>query len=175
MRLQRLTALEADKIKTEHAELVKEIKRLRSILADEKKVLALIKDELNEIADRYGDERRTKLAAAEGEVDIEDLITEEQMVISITASGYVKRIPLATYRQQRRGGRGVMGMNLKEGDFIETLFIASTKDYLMFFTNLGRVYWQKVYDIPNLPRQSKGRSIANLLEMQQEEKLAEVV
>jgi DNA gyrase subunit A len=175
MRLQRLTALEADKIKTEHAELVKEIKRLRSILADEKKVLALIKDELNEIAERYGDERRTKLAAAEGEVDIEDLITEEQMVISITASGYVKRLPLTTYRQQRRGGRGVMGMNLKEGDFIEHLHVCSTHDYMLFFTNQGRVYRLKVYELPEGSRTAKGRALVNVLPLKEKEKVTAVI
>jgi DNA gyrase subunit A len=175
MRLQRLTALEADKIKTEHAELVKEIKRLRSILADEKKVLALIKDELAEIAERYGDERRTKLAPAEGEVDIEDLITEEQMVISITASGYVKRIPLATYRQQRRGGRGVMGMNLKEGDYIEHLHISSTHDYMLFFTNQGRVYRLKVYELPEGSRAAKGRALVNVLPLKEKEKVMAVI
>ncbi len=175
MRLQRLTALEADKIKTEHAELVKEIKRLRGILADEKKVLALIKDELSEIVERYGDERRTKLAPAEGEVDIEDLITEEQMVISITASGYVKRIPLATYRQQRRGGRGVMGMNLKEGDYIEHLHISSTHDYMLFFTNQGRVYRLKVYELPEGSRAAKGRALVNVLPLKEREKVMAVI
>jgi DNA gyrase subunit A len=175
MRLQRLTALEADKIKSEHAELVKEIKRLRSILADEKKVLALIKEELKEVAERFGDERRTKLAAAEGEVDIEDLITEEQMVISITASGYVKRIPLTTYRQQRRGGRGVMGMNLKEGDFIEHLHISSTHDYMLFFTNQGRVYRLKVYELPEGSRTSKGRALVNVLPLKDQEKVTAVI
>jgi DNA gyrase subunit A len=175
MRLQRLTALEADKIKSEHAELVKEIKRLRSILADEKKVLALIKDELSEVVERYGDERRTKLAAAEGEVDIEDLITEEQMVISITASGYVKRIPLATYRQQRRGGRGVMGMNLKEGDYIEHLHVCSTHDYMLFFTNQGRVYRLKVYELPEGSRAAKGRALVNVLPLKEKERVMAVI
>ena len=128
MRLQRLTALEADKIKEEHAELTKLIKNLRTILADETKILGIVKDELSEIVDRYGDERRTDIAAAEGEVDIEDMIADQQMVISITSTGYAKRLPLATYRQQRRGGRGVMGMNMKEGDYIEHLHVCSTHD-----------------------------------------------
>ena len=126
MRLQRLTALEADKIKEEHDELVKLIKKLRAILADESKILGIVKDELSEIAENYGDDRRTKIAAAEGEVDIEDMIADQQMVISITSSGYAKRLPLATYRQQRRGGRGVMGMEMKEGDYIEHLHVCST-------------------------------------------------
>ncbi len=175
MRLQRLTALEAGKIKSEHAELVKEIKRLRSILADEKKVLALVKSELDEVAEQYGDDRRTKLAAAEGEVDIEDLITEEQAVISITASGYVKRIPLATYRQQRRGGRGVMGMNLKEGDYIEHLHVCSTHDFLLFFTNQGRVYRLKVYELPEGSRVAKGRALVNVLPLKDKEQVMAVI
>jgi DNA gyrase subunit A len=175
MRLQRLTALEADRIKAEHAELVKEIKRLRAILADEKKVLALIKTELDEVAERFGDDRRTKLAAAEGEVDIEDLITEEQAVISITASGYAKRIPLATYRQQRRGGRGVMGMNLKEGDYIEHLHVCSTHDYLLFFTNQGRVYRLKVYELPEGSRVAKGRALVNVLPLKDKEQVTAVI
>ena len=148
MRLQRLTALEADKIREEHAELTKRIKELRAILADESKVLGLVKSELSEIAEKYGDERRTEIAAAEGEVDIEDMIADQQMVISITASGYAKRLPLATYRQQRRGGRGVMGMNMKEGDYIEHLHVCSTHDFLLFFTNKGKVYRLKVYELP---------------------------
>ena len=158
MRLQRLTALEADKIKEEHAELTKRIKALRAILADEAKVLALVKDELAEVAERYGDERRTEISAAEGELDIEDVIADQQMVISITASGYAKRLPLATYRQQRRGGRGVMGMDLKEGDYIEHLHVCSTHDYLLFFTNQGKVYRLKVYELPEGARTAKGRA-----------------
>jgi DNA gyrase subunit A len=174
MRLQRLTALEADKIKKEHAELVKQIKKLRAILADESKVLALVKEELSEISERYGDERRTEIAAAEGEVDIEDMIADQQMVISLTASGYAKRVPLATYRQQRRGGRGVMGMDLKEGDYIEHLHICSTHDYLLFFTNRGKVYRLKVYELPEGSRTAKGRALINVLPLREGERVMAV-
>ena len=174
MRLQRLTALEADKIKAEHKELAKRIKELRAILADESKVLALVKDELSEIAEKYGDERRTEIAAAEGEVDIEDMIADQQMVISLTASGYAKRVPLATYRQQRRGGRGVMGMDLKEGDYIEHLHICSTHDYLLFFTNRGKVYRLKVYELPEGSRTAKGRALVNVLPLRDGERVMAV-
>ncbi len=175
MRLQRLTALEADKIKDEHAELIKLIKRLRAILADESKILGIVKDELDEIAERYGDDRRTEIAAAEGEVDIEDMIADQQMVVSLTASGYAKRLPLATYRQQRRGGRGVMGMNLKEGDFIEHLHVCSTHDYLLFFTNRGKVYRLKVYELPEGSRTAKGRALVNVLPLRDGERVMAVI
>ncbi len=175
MRLQRLTALEADKIKQEHAELIKRIKELRGILADEAKVLALVKDELSEIAERYGDERRTEITAAEGELDIEDVIADQQMVVSITASGYAKRTPLATYRQQRRGGRGVMGMNMKEGDYIEHLHVCSTHDYLLFFTNQGKVYRLKVYELPEGTRASRGRALVNVLPLRDKERVMAVI
>jgi DNA gyrase subunit A len=175
MRLQRLTALESDKVRDEHAELVKRIKELRVILGDEARIDALITDELEEVADRYGDERRTEITAAEGEVDIEDLIADQQMVISITASGYAKRLPLATYRQQRRGGKGVMGMNLKEGDYIEHLHICSTHDYLLFFTNKGKVYRLKVYELPEGSRTSKGQALVNVLPLRDKERVMAVI
>src|SRR4051794_29007271 len=175
MRLQRLTALEAGKIKEEHAELTKLIKELRAILADEKKVLGLVKKELSEIGERYGDERRTDITAAEGELDIEDVIADQQMVVSITASGYAKRTPLATYRQQRRGGRGVMGMNMKEGDYIEHLHVCSTHDYLLFFTNQGKVYRLKVYELPEGSRNSRGRALVNVLPLKEKEKVMSVI
>jgi DNA gyrase subunit A len=175
MRLQRLTALEADKIKIEHRELTKLIKELRAILADEKKVLGLVKTELNEVAERYGDDRRTAITASEGELDIEDVIADQQMVVSITASGYAKRTPLTTYRQQRRGGRGVQGMNMKEGDYIEHLHVCSTHDYLLFFTNQGKVYRQKVYELPEGSRASRGRALANFLPLKDKEKVMSVI
>jgi DNA gyrase subunit A len=175
MRLQRLTALEAGKIKEEHAELTKLIKELRAILADEKKVLGLVKTELSEIGDRYGDERRTEITAAEGDLDIEDVIADEQMVVSITASGYAKRTPLTTYRQQHRGGRGVMGMNMKEGDYIEHLHVCSTHDYLLFFTNQGKVYRLKVYELPEGSRASRGRALVNVLPLKEKEKVMSVI
>src|SRR4051795_6702096 len=175
MRLQRLTALEAGKIKEEHAELTKLIKELRAILADEKKVLGLVKTELSEIGDRYGDDRRTEITAAEGDLDIEDVIADEQMVVSITASGYAKRTPLNTYRQQRRGGRGVQGMNMKEGDYIEHLNVCSTHDYLLFFTNQGKVYRLKVYELPEGSRASRGRALVNVLPLRDGEKVMTVI
>ncbi len=175
MRLQRLTALEADKIKEEHKELTKLIKELRAILADEKRVLALVKTELKEVGERYGDERRTEITASEGELDIEDVIADQQMVVSITASGYAKRTPLATYRQQRRGGRGVMGMNMKEGDYIEHLHVCSTHDYLLFFTNQGKVYRLKVYELPEGSRASRGRALVNVLPLKDKERVMSVI
>src|SRR5215204_4361717 len=175
MRLQRLTALEAGKIKEEHKELIKLIKELRAILADEKKVLGLVKSELKEVGDRYGDDRRTEITAAEGELDIEDVIADQQMVVSITASGYAKRTPLATYRQQRRGGRGVQGMNMKEGDYIEHLHVCSTHDYLLFFTNQGKVYRLKVYELPEGSRNSRGRALVNVLPLREKEKVTAVI
>src|SRR4051794_30758102 len=175
MRLQRLTALEAGKIKEEHAELTKLIKELRAILADEKKVLGLVKTELSEIGDRYGDDRRTEITAAEGDLDIEDVIADEQMVVSITASGYAKRTPLTTYRQQHRGGRGVMGMNMKEGDYIEHLHVCSTHDYLLFFTNQGKVYRLKVYELPEGSRASRGRALVNVLPLREKEQVMSVI
>jgi DNA gyrase subunit A len=175
MRLQRLTALEADKIREEHAELSKRIKELRAILADETRVLGLVKSELAEIAERYGDDRRTEITAAEGDLDIEDVIADEQMVVSITASGYAKRTPLATYRQQRRGGRGVQGMNMKEGDYIEHLHVCSTHDYLLFFTNQGKVYRLKVYELPEGSRASRGRALVNVLPLKEKENVMTVI
>jgi DNA gyrase subunit A len=175
MRLQRLTALESDKIKEEHAELTKQIGELRAILADEAKVLGLVKTELAEIAERYGDERRTEITHAEGDLDIEDVIADQQMVVSITASGYAKRIPLATYRAQRRGGVGVMGMNMKEGDYIEHLHVCSTHDYLLFFTNKGKVYRLKVYELPEGARASKGRALVNVLPLREGEDVTAVI
>src|SRR4051812_19144797 len=175
MRLQRLTALEADRIREEHKELTKLIKELRGILADEKKVLGLVKSELKEVGERYGDDRRTAITAAEGELDIEDVIADQQMVVSITASGYAKRTPLTTYRQQRRGGRGVMGMNMKEGDYIEHLHVCSTHDYLLFFTNQGKVYRQKVYELPEGSRASRGRALANFLPLREKENVMSVI
>ncbi|MBS1679959.1 MAG: DNA gyrase subunit A [Actinobacteria bacterium] len=175
MRLQRLTALEADKVRAEHADLMERIGELREILGDEGRVMGLIKDELSEIVESYGDERRTELAAFEGEVGIEDMIADQQMVISLTASGYVKRLPLATYRQQNRGGVGVMGMNLKEDDYIAHLHISSTHDFLLFFTNRGKVYRTKVYELPEGSRNSKGSSLRNVLPLQEDEKVMAVI
>src|SRR5215218_41201 len=175
MRLARLTALESDKVRSEHAELVEKIGELRAILGDPSRIDALIVDELGELEARYGDERRTEITHFEGDVDIEDMIAEQQMVISITRSGYVKRLPLATYRQQRRGGKGVMGMNLKEGDYIEHLHICSTHDYLLFFTNRGKVYRLKVYELPEGSRTSKGQALVNVLPLRDGERVMAVI
>jgi DNA gyrase subunit A len=173
--LSRLTALEADKIKQEHADILERIKELREILGDEEKVNGLIKDELNEIAQAYGDERRTEITHAEGEIDIEDLIADQQMVISITHSGYIKSLPLSTYRQQRRGGIGVTGMDMKEDDYIEHLFVSSTHDYLLFFTNRGKVYRLKVYELPEASRTARGRALVNLLPLREGERVQSVL
>jgi DNA gyrase subunit A len=175
MRLQRLTALESDKVRAEHADLLERIGELRAILGDEARVLGLVKEELNEIAGSYGDERRTEIAHFEGDVGIEDMIADQQMVISLTASGYVKRLPLATYRQQRRGGVGVMGMNLKEDDYIAHLHICSTHDYLLFFTNRGKVYRLKVYELPEGSRTAKGSALVNLLPLRDGERVMAVI
>jgi DNA gyrase subunit A len=175
MRLQRLTALEADKVRAEHADLMERIGELRAILGDEARVMGLVKEELGEIVESYGDERRTELAAFEGEVGIEDMIADQQMVISLTASGYVKRLPLATYRQQNRGGVGVMGMNMKDDDYIAHLHISSTHDYLLFFTNRGKVYRTKVYELPEGSRTSKGSSLRNVLPLVEDEKVMAVI
>ena len=173
--LSRLTALEADKIKQEHADLMERIKELREILGDESRVYGLIKDELTEIADTYGDDRRTEITHAEGEIDIEDLIADQQMVISITHSGYIKSLPLSTYRQQRRGGIGVTGMDMKDDDYIEHLFVSSTHDYLLFFTNRGKVYRLKVYELPEASRTARGRALVNLLPLREGERVQSVL
>ena len=173
--LSRLTALEADKIKQEHQDLIERIKELREILGDEGKILALIKEELSEIAESYGDDRRTEIVHAEGEIDIEDLIADQQMVISITHSGYIKSLPLSTYRQQRRGGVGVTGMEMKDDDYIEHLFVSSTHDYLLFFTNRGKVYRLKVYELPEASRTARGRALVNLLPLREGERVQSVL
>src|SRR5215218_3908799 len=175
LRLQQLTALEADAIKREHADLVERIRELRELLGDEDKVYALIKEELEEIAERYGDERRTKITHAEDDVDIEDLIADQQMVIAITHSGYIKSLPLATYRMQRRGGVGVTGMDMKDDDYIEHLFVCSTHEYLLFFTNRGKVYRSKVYELPEAGRTSKGRYLGNVLPLREGERVQSVL
>jgi DNA gyrase subunit A len=175
LRLSQLTALESDQIKQEHADMLERIGELRAILGDELRVLALIKEELLEIRERFGDERRTEISHAEGEIDIEDLIADQQMVIAITRSGYIKSLPLDTYRQQHRGGRGVTGMDMKDGDFIEHLFICSTHDYLLFFTNRGKVYRSKVYELPEASRTAKGRALVNILPLREEERVQSVL
>jgi DNA gyrase subunit A len=175
MRLARLTALESDKLREEHEELAKRIAELRAILGDPARIDAVIVEELDEVDQRYGDERRTEVTHFEGDMNIEDMIADQQMVISITHSGYAKRLPLATYRQQHRGGRGVMGMDLKEDDYIEHLHICSTHDFLLFFTNRGKVYRLKVYELPEGARTAKGRALVNVLPLRDGEKVTAVI
>jgi DNA gyrase subunit A len=175
LRLSQLTALEADSIKREHADVEERIAELRAILGDESRVLGVIKDELGEISERFSDERRTEISPSDDEIDIEDLIADQQMVITITQSGYIKSLPLATYRQQQRGGRGVTGMDMKDGDFIEHLFVCSSHDYLLFFSNRGKVYRSKVYELPEASRTAKGRALVNVLPLREGERIQAVL
>ena len=165
MRLQRLTGLEREKIDAEYAEITKLIAKLAGILADPQKVLQVIIDELLEIKSRYGDERRTEIVASSEDINIEDMIVEEDMVVTISHSGYIKRNPVSLYKSQHRGGRGKMGMGTKEEDFVEKIFIASTHHYLLIFTNTGKVHWLKVYQLPQAGRAAKGKAIVNLLNL----------
>ncbi len=175
LRLYRLTGLEAEKIEEEYRELIKLIAYLQSILDSEQMVLELIKADLDELKEKYGDDRRTEIVPAEGDLKIEDLIADEAALITISHRGYIKRVPVSTYRAQRRGGKGVAGMGTRDEDFVESLFTASTHDYLLFFTQSGRVHWLKVYQIPPASRTSMGRSIANLLEISDQEKIAALI
>src|SRR5436190_7908472 len=175
MTLRRLTALESDAIRSEHKDVLERIKELREILGDEGRVMGLIKEELSEIAETYGAERRTESTDANGEMEMEDLIADQQMVITITKSGYIKSLPLATYRKQRRGGIGVTGMDMKDNDYIEHLFVCSTHDYLLFFTNRGKVYRSKVYELPEASRTAKGRSLNNFLPLREGERVQAVI
>jgi len=175
LRLYRLTGLESKKIDDEYKELIKLIAHLQSILASEKKVMEMIKDDLDELSDKYGDERRTEIVPDEGELEIEDLIADETALITISHRGYIKRVPVTTYRSQHRGGKGVAGMETRDEDFVEHLFTASTHDYLLFFTESGRVHWLKVYQIPPASRTAKGRAITNLLQISADENIADLV
>ncbi len=171
MRLQRLTGLERDKIIAEYEETLKEIARLSEILASDALVMKIIKDELLAVKQEYGDERRTEIVAATTEIDIEDLIKDEDMVITISHSGYIKRNALTSYRAQKRGGKGKIGMETKEEDFVERLFTATAHSFILFFTNKGRVYWLKVHQIPEASRQAKGKAIVNLIQIQTDERV----
>ncbi len=172
MKLQRLTALERDKIINEYNETLNEIKRLKEILASERLVREIIKNELLDIKARYGDERRTEIMDETREVTIEDLIKEEETVITISHQGYVKRNPISVYRSQRRGGKGLTGMETGEEDYVSDLYIGSSHDYILFFTNKGRLYWLKVYQIPEAGRATKGKAIVNLIPIEPDEKIA---
>jgi len=175
MRLGRLTALEREKLENEYKELCEKIKYYRDVLANEHLVLQIIKEELTVIRDKFGDERRTEITAEEGEIDIEDLIQEEESVITLTHFGYIKRLPVDTYKSQRRGGKGIMGLSTREEDFVENLFITSTHHYILFFTNKGKVYRLKAYQIPESGRHAKGTAIVNLLELDHDEKVTTVI
>jgi len=177
LRLRRLSGLARKEVELEFADLQERIAELRGILGDEARIDGLIKDELLELKEIYSkhDDRRTEIVAGEDDVELEDLIAEEDMVIAITRSGYIKRLPVTAYREQRRGGIGVMGMELKDEDYIEHLFVASTHDYILFFTNVGKVYRLKVHELPLGSRQSKGRAIVNLLPFRQDEQVRAVV
>jgi DNA gyrase subunit A len=169
MQLQRLTGLEIEKLAKEYAELVEEIKGYEAILADEEVLLDLVRQEIQEIKHKYADKRRTQIAAKVESLEVEDLIADESVIVTVSHAGYIKRMPIDTYRRQGRGGKGVIGSDIREGDFIKHLFVASTHDYLLIFTNRGRCYWLRVYDVPSMSRQSKGRSIANLLNLGNQE------
>jgi DNA gyrase subunit A len=175
MRLARLTGLEIEKLEEELTEVRGLIEELRRILGSEGVRMGILKDELQEIADKYGDDRRTEITAAVGSFDVEDLIVEEDMVVTLSHQGYVKRLPVDTYRAQRRGGRGLRGMDTKEEDWVERLFVASTHDYLMIFTRRGQCYWMKVWEIPEAGRTSRGKPIVNLLNLSDDEQIAAVV
>jgi DNA gyrase subunit A len=170
MRLQRLTGLEREKIVEEYKNILKDIARFREILANERLILNIIKEELTALQADFGDHRYTEIVEETKEISIEDMIVEEDMVVSISKSGYIKRNPITLYRNQRRGGKGKTGMGTKEDDFVEHLFVASTHHTFMFFTNMGKVYWCKVYDIPQAGRMSLGKAIVNLLNFSREEK-----
>ncbi len=175
MRLARLTGLEIDKLEEELAEVRANIEDLRDILDSEERRMSILKEELAEVAEKFGDDRRTEIIGAVGSFDVEDLIVEEDMVITVSHQGYVKRLPVDTYRAQRRGGRGLRGMDTKEEDWVEHLFVASTHDYLMIFTRRGQCYWIKVWELPVGGRNSRGKPIVNLLNLSDDEKIAAVV
>ena len=175
MRLQRLTGLEREKINAEYQDVIKDIARFKEILDSQTIVLQIIRDEINEIRDKYGDERRTEILEDAGDIDLEDLIAEEDMVVTISHQGYIKRNPISLYRAQRRGGKGLTGVKPKEEDFVEDMFVASSHDYFLFFTNKGRVYWKKVHEIPEAGRMSRGKAIINLLDLKHRESVATIL
>ncbi len=175
MRLARLTGLERDKLEVEYKELLKTIARLKELLASKRRRMSLIKDELKEVAEKFGDDRRTEIVPGGADISIEDLIAQEDMVVTLSHDGYIKRIAASTYRSQRRGGRGVTGMGTKEEDWIERLYVATTHDYLLCLTDQGRCHWLKVYDIPQGGRASRGKPIVNLLDMKPGDQVADVI
>jgi DNA gyrase subunit A len=175
MRLQRLTGLERDKIETEYQALLKDIAWFKRILSEEPLVYQIIKDEIKEINEEFKDDRRTRIVASTKDINIEDLIVREEMVVTITQTGYIKRTPLSTYQSQKRGGKGKVAMSVRDEDFISHLFVASTHDMFLFFTNFGKVYWSKVYELPEASRSSKGKALVNFLELAEGEELATIL
>jgi DNA gyrase subunit A len=175
MRLQRLTNLEQHKIVEEYEETIKGINRLKTLLASERLILNLIKEELVSIRDAYGDERKTEIVETTPEIRVEDLIAEEDMVVTITHTGYIKRNPISLYRSQHRGGKGKVGINVKEEDFVEDLFIASTHDFILFFTDAGKIHWMKVHELPQAGRLTRGKAIINLLDLSPKEKVTTIL
>jgi len=175
MQLQRLTGLEIEKLAKDYGNLVEQIEGYEAILSDENLLLDVIREDIYEIKDRYADERRTEIIGDVGDFNIEDLIAEEDVVVTLTHAGYVKRLPVTTYRRQGRGGQGVIGSTAREGDFVEELFVASTHDYLLVLLASGRMHWLKVYDIPSMPRTARGRAIVNLLGMKKDDPICAVV
>jgi DNA gyrase subunit A len=175
MRLQRLTNLEQSKIEEEYKKVCDNIKEYKSILAEENLVLDIIREDLHETKEKYGDERKTKIVGNVDEIGMEDLISEEAVTVMITHDGWIKRFPVSAYRKQNRGGKGVIGAGMKKDDLIINLFIASTLDYILFFTDLGKVYWLKVYDVPHFGRGAKGRAIVNLLNLEKAEKVTSMI
>jgi DNA gyrase subunit A len=175
MRLYQLTGLERDKLEAEYLEVIKRINYLRDLLENEHKIYAVIKEDLVALRDQYANERRTEIVADDSELNIEDLIADRGCVITITHSGYIKRVPVSTYREQRRGGKGVIGMNMKDEDYVEHVFTATTHDYILFFTTKGHTFWKKVYEIPEGGRTSRGKAIVNLLEVTGEDNIASMI
>jgi DNA gyrase subunit A len=172
MRLYQLTGLERDKIEKEYKEVMERIAYLRDLLDHEQKIYEVMKEDLLEIREKYGSDRRTQILPDEGEINIEDLLANKPWIVTLSHAGYIKRVDLETYREQRRGGRGVAAMNTRDEDFVEHVFTANTHDFLLFFTEHGRVYWKKAYEIPEAPRTSRGKAIVNFLQLGEEEKIA---
>ncbi|NMB34498.1 MAG: DNA gyrase subunit A [Clostridium sp.] len=175
MRLGRLTALEREKLEKEYQDLLEKIKYFKNVLENEFMVLSIVKEELTDIKERYGDERRTNIIPDESDIDYEDLIEEEETVLTLTHFGYIKRLPADTYKSQKRGGKGIIGLSTREEDFVENLYVTSTHNYILFFTNKGKVYRLKAYQIPEAGRQARGTAIVNLLELDQDEKITTVI
>ena len=175
MRLYQLTGLERDKLEAEYLDLIKQISYLKDLLANKNKIYGILKDDLLEIKKLYGDPRRSDIVPDEGEVAIEDLIADQGCIITISHGGYIKRVPVSTYKAQRRGGKGVAGMETRDEDYVEHLFVASTHDYILFFTAGGRIYWEKVYEIPEAGRTARGKAIVNLLQLKDDEQITAMV